>query len=103
MVVTLGAEGAFVSHREDKCRGDDVPHYRVPAYEADTVDTTGAGDAFNGALASSLACAADRVFADHVRFAARYAAQSTEREGAAASMPRWPVAAATGGQRPGGV
>ncbi|HRO28301.1 MAG TPA: ribokinase [Luteimonas sp.] len=92
VVITLGAAGAFVSHREDKCRGDDVPHYRVPAYEADTVDTTGAGDAFNGALATSLASAADRVFADHVRFAARYAALSTEHEGAAVAMPRWPVA-----------
>lgn len=88
VVVTLGAAGAFVSHREDKCRGDEVAHYRVPAFEADTVDTTGAGDAFNGALASSLAMAADRSFADHVRFASRYAALSTEHEGAAESMPR---------------
>jgi len=87
-VVTLGAAGAFVSHREDKCRGDELSHYRVPAFEAKTIDTTGAGDAFNGALASSLASTANRVFADHVRFAAHYAALSTEHEGAAASMPR---------------
>ena len=88
VVVTLGAAGAFVSHREDKCRGDDVAHYRVPAYDVATIDTTGAGDAFNGALATSLATAGDRVFADHVRFAAHYAALSTEHEGAAAAMPR---------------
>lgn len=87
VVVTLGAAGAFVSHREDKCRGDDIPCYRVPAHAVVPVDTTGAGDAFNGALASSLATVADRVFADHVRFAAYYAALSTEREGAAAAMP----------------
>ena len=93
VVVTLGAAGAFISHREDKCRGDDVAHYRVPAFEAATVDTTGAGDAFNGALASSLATAPDRVFADHVRFASHYAALSTEHEGAAASMPRLSAAA----------
>ncbi len=88
VVVTLGAAGAFVSHREDKCRGDEVAHYRVPAFEAATIDTTGAGDAFNGALAGSMATASDRSFADHVRFASRYAALSTEHEGAAASMPR---------------
>jgi len=91
VVVTLGEAGAFVSHREDKCRGDDLPHYRVPAYEVATVDTTGAGDAFNGALAASLATVSDRVFADHVRFAAHYAALSTEHEGAAAAMPRLPA------------
>lgn len=88
VVITLGAAGAFVSHREDKCRGDELAHYRVAAFEARTIDTTGAGDAFNGALASSLATAPNRVFADHVRFAAQYAALSTEHEGAAASMPR---------------
>ncbi|MDH7453356.1 ribokinase [Luteimonas composti] len=88
VVITLGAAGAFVSHREDKCRGDEVACYRVPAFEAATVDTTGAGDAFNGALASSQAVAPDRSFADHVRFASRYAALSTEHEGAAAAMPK---------------
>ena len=87
VVITLGAAGAFVSHREDKCRGDETACYRVPAYEAAVVDTTGAGDAFNGALATSLALSAERSFADHVRFAALYAARSTEHEGAAESMP----------------
>lgn len=100
VVVTLGAAGAFVSHREDKCRGDDVPHYRVPAYEVTTVDTTGAGDAFNGALAASLAMVSDRVFADHVRFASHYAALSTGHEGAAASMPRLSSATKLPGEAP---
>lgn len=88
VVITLGAAGAFVSHREDKCRGDEVPHYRVPAYEVAVVDTTGAGDAFNGALATSLALGGEHVFADHVRFASHYAALSAAHEGAAESMPR---------------
>ena len=44
--------------------------------------------AFNGALAASLARAPDAPFQSHVRFANRYAARSTERAGAAASMPR---------------
>ena len=60
---------------------------------ARTVDTTGAGDAFNGALASSLATVPDRPFAEHVRFAARYAALSTEHEGAAEAMPLLAAAA----------
>ena len=53
-----------------------------------TEDTTGAGDAFNGALAASLAQAPDAAFIKHVRFANQYAARSTEGEGAAVSMPR---------------
>ena len=87
VVLTLGAAGCFVSHREDSLHGDESPHYRCPAAEAKVVDTTGAGDAFNGALAASLAMAPAQPFASHVRFATRYAAMSTERPGAADSMP----------------
>lgn len=87
VVITLGAQGCFVSHAEATPRGDDAPYYRVPAAPAHVLDTTGAGDAFNGALAASLARAPQRPFAAHLRFATRYAAASTEREGAALSMP----------------
>ncbi len=87
VVVTLGATGVYVSHPEDALRGDARPHYRVAAETATVVDTTGAGDAFNGALAASLAEGALPAFADHVRFANRYAALSTERPGAALAMP----------------
>lgn len=87
VVVTLGATGVYVSHPEDALRGDARPHYRVAAETAAVVDTTGAGDAFNGALAASLAENAATAFADHVRFASRYAALSTEHAGAALAMP----------------
>lgn len=88
VVVTLGSAGVFVSHAEDALRGDSKPHYRLAAEAAEAIDTTGAGDAFNGALAASLAGNGGLAFADHVRFANRYAAVSTERAGAALSMPR---------------
>jgi len=88
VVVTLGAIGCFVSHPDGALHGDASACYRVGAEPVRAADTTGAGDAFNGALAASLATAADLPFAAHVAFASRYAALSTERAGAAAAMPR---------------
>ena len=88
VVVTLGSAGVFVSHPEETLRGDGRPYYRMAAEAADAIDTTGAGDAFNGALAASLADDRELPFAQHVRFANRYAALSTERAGAALAMPR---------------
>ena len=87
VVVTLGADGAFVSHPDARLRGDMHGSYRVPAETVAVIDTTGAGDAFNGALAAALAGPA-AAFATHVRFATRYASLSTERAGAALAMPR---------------
>jgi len=86
VVVTLGAAGAFVSHADGVLRNDAQPCYRVAAEQVATVDTTGAGDAFNGALAAALAGGGSR-FADAVRYAGRYAALSTERAGAVLAMP----------------
>jgi ribokinase len=87
VVVTLGASGCFVSHADGALRGDDRPFYRLAAEKVHAIDTTGAGDAFNGALAAALAGAPEGAFAGHLRFASRYAALSTEREGAALAMP----------------
>ncbi|RPE80927.1 ribokinase [Vulcaniibacterium tengchongense] len=88
VVVTLGAQGCFVSHAGVCLRGDAHARYRVPAAPVRAVDTTGAGDAFNGALAASLALRPHAAFVEHVRYANRYAGLSTERPGAAAAMPR---------------
>lgn len=87
VVITLGAAGCFVSHPVRHGRGDDLTHYRVAAAPAQAIDTTGAGDAFNGALVASMAQFPARAFARHVAFATLYAGRATEREGAAAAMP----------------
>lgn len=87
VIITLGAAGCFVSHAADGRRGDEDSHYRVSAAPAHSIDTTGAGDAFNGALVASMAQYPTRGFARHVAFATGYAGRATEHEGAAASMP----------------
>ncbi|MDQ3039706.1 MAG: ribokinase [Pseudomonadota bacterium] len=87
VVVTLGASGCFVSHDDKQLRGDTSAYFRLSAEAVRAVDTTGAGDAFNGALAASLACHPQQPFNTHVRFATRYAGLSTEYQGAALAMP----------------
>jgi ribokinase len=77
VVVTLGAEGAVVVEGD---RAELIPAPRVEA-----VDTTGAGDAFCGALAQALDSGGDLVEA--ARWAARAAAASVTRLGAQGGMP----------------
>ena len=78
VLVTLGPDGALLLH-------DGVAE-RLPAPAVDVVDTTGAGDTVNGALAAELA--AGRPLRDAVRFALTAAALSTRAPGARAGMPR---------------
>jgi ribokinase len=78
-VVTLGSRGAFVVDRTD---GSEV---WVEAHQVATVDTVGAGDAFCGSLAASLASGAPLV--DAVRLANAAGALSTTVHGAADSAP----------------
>jgi sugar/nucleoside kinase (ribokinase family) len=56
-----------------------------PAFEVAAVDTTGAGDAFSGALAWAMAAGAP--LDDAVRMAAAAGALATRRLGARASLP----------------
>ena len=72
VVVTVGAQGALVA--------DGSAVERVPAPAVEVVDTTGAGDAFNGALACELATGAPLLEA--VRAAVAVAADSTRAPGA---------------------
>jgi len=74
-IITLGERGAFV-------HGLGV----IPAVHAgDVVETTGAGDAFNGALATGFA--RNMALDDAVRMACATAGISVTRAGAAPSMP----------------
>lgn len=89
-LITLGSSGCFVSHDPGTLRGDDQSHYRLPAEIVQVFDTTGAGDAFSGALAASLSDARDRPFRESVLHANRVAALSTEKAGAAVAIPSRP-------------
>ena len=77
LLVTLGADGALLLH-------EGVAE-RLPAPRVNVVDTTGAGDTVNGALAAELA--AGRPLRDAARFALTAAALSTRAAGARAGMP----------------
>lgn len=59
----------------------------VPAPKVTAVDTTGAGDAFNGAFAAALLASADSRKA--VEFGVRYASDSVTRHGTQTSFARW--------------
>lgn len=78
VLVTLGAGGALLL--------EDGEVERIPAPQVAAVDTTGAGDTVNGALAAELA--AGRELRDAVGFALAAAALSTRAEGARGGMPQ---------------
>jgi ribokinase len=78
VLITLGARGALLLEPG----GEPQP---LPATRVDVVDTTGAGDTVNGALAAELA--AGRSLQDAARFALIAAALSTRAPGARGGMP----------------
>jgi len=77
VIITMGAAGAFVLH-EDK-------YSMIPGHKVNVVDTTAAGDVFNGALLVALSEGAG--MDDAVTFACSAAAISVTRLGAQASAP----------------
>lgn len=89
VVITLGAQGCFVSHASGERRGDADAFYRLAPERVKAVDSTGAGDAFSGTLVAALVRFADRPFRDAVVHANRAAAMSTEIVGTAPAMPRF--------------
>jgi ribokinase len=77
VILTLGERGVFLA---------DVDGQRlVPGFKVKAVDSTGAGDIFNGAL--SVALAEGKTVLDAVRFANAAAALSVTRPGAQPSAP----------------
>jgi ribokinase len=77
VVITLGSMGSLVRNR--------VVSERIPAIKVEAVDTTAAGDVFNGALLVGLA--ENMTLVEAARFATRAAAISVTRMGAQPSIP----------------
>jgi ribokinase len=80
-VITLGEQGVLVKNATTR--------EHVPAFNAGpVVETTGAGDAFNGGFAVALA--EGRAIVDAARFGCAVAGISVTRPGTAPSMPHRP-------------
>jgi ribokinase len=77
VIITLGAKGALLSTVKNK--------KIIAPPKVTAVDTTAAGDCFNGAIAVALA--EDKTLEEAVHFACRAASLSVTRSGAQASMP----------------
>lgn len=76
ILMTRGADGAWFAG------GDGALHHQ-PAFKVEAVDTTGAGDTFNGALAAFWG----RDFIELARLACAASALSVTRAGAQGGMP----------------
>jgi ribokinase len=77
VVLKMGSRGVYVS----STHGSGM----LPAFAVEAVDTTAAGDAFNGAFATALMLGMEQIEAAH--FATAAAAVSVTRAGAQPSMP----------------
>jgi ribokinase len=77
VVITLGASGALL------CNSDGVHHQEAPSVTA--IDSTGAGDTFNGVLVAMLA--EGRSLKEAIRLGVNAATLSVQRLGAIASIP----------------
>jgi ribokinase len=78
VIVTLGRQGVLF------CDGRSALHF--PAFPVEAVDTTGAGDAFNGALAAGLAAGGG--WEQAIPLANAAAALACTKRGAQTSFPR---------------
>ena len=79
VILKLGAKGVYMA-------GADVDSTYIDSFPVHVVDTTAAGDAFNGAFAFGI-CEKGMVARDAAHFACSVAALSVTRAGAQTSMP----------------
>ncbi|WP_028109640.1 ribokinase [Ferrimonas futtsuensis] len=77
VIITLGKRGVWLSHQGRQ--------HRVPGFEVDVVDTTAAGDTFNGGFVTALL--EGQSVDDALRFGQAAAALSVTRLGAQSSIP----------------
>jgi len=76
-LITMGKKGAYLRNKEGAAL--------YPPFKVKVVDTTGAGDAFNGGLAAALA--EGNTLAASIRFANAVASLSVTKHGTAKAMP----------------
>lgn len=88
VIITLSSRGALIL--------DNGQFQHIAAFPALSVDTTGAGDAFNGAFAAAVANG--QTIAQAATYAAAFASLAVEREGAC-NMPDHPQVVARLAQR----
>jgi len=77
LLITMGSQGAYYQSAETK--------NFIPTRQVQALDTTAAGDCFNGALAVALSQAND--WEPAIQFACEAATRSVTKMGAQASMP----------------
>lgn len=77
VLITLGKDGVYLKN--------DEYHQKIDSYQVTAIDTTAAGDIFNGTLAFALA--SEMPLMESVDFAQRAAAISVTRMGAQPSAP----------------
>lgn len=78
IIIKMGKQGSYLAGTKNK-------GYSMPAFKVRTMDSTAAGDAFNGGLAVALMQGSK--LAKAARFASAVAALSVKRKGAQPSMP----------------
>jgi hypothetical protein len=71
VIITLGSQGAFYSNGEEE--------FMVPAPKVEAVDTTAAGDVFNGALVVALA--RNYAWREAINYAVKAASIAVTRDG----------------------
>ncbi len=77
VIITMGSKGAFLFNEQES--------KMIPTVKVTPVDTTAAGDVFNGALAVALA--EGKSFSEAIEFANKAGAISVTRMGAQSSAP----------------